>query len=285
MMGSDEGLRIAYWRYSMERGRRFMDLMMDYPVRESGERLASIEDAARHGGVEMAFSATPIVENIPRVFEVREGLIEPLIAAAREMNERGWVLKIEDGFRTVEAQRKLAHKPSVFDVILRKTAWETGSDEPDLELVMRRVSTLIANSPKVAGHMSGCAVDISVLNARTGAELDRGGPYLEMSEITPMASPFVSPEAAQLRALITAIMERHGFAAYPFEFWHYSQGDVFAQHLRCTGEPGWYAAVHRDPSARTVEPLDDLAVLLNEAADLREEISKARARMQRNYGC
>lgn len=277
---TDEALRIAYWRDSMDQGRRFMDRLMEYPVRDCGEPLASIEVAMRNAGVEMEFSTTPLIGDIPRIFEVREGLIEPLMAVSREMNGRGWVLKIEDGFRTKDVQRTVAHQPRIFDVILKQVSWEVGGGEPEVELVLRRFSTLCANAPKVAGHMSGCAIDLSVLDRDTRAEVDRGGPYLEMSELTPMASPFATPDALRNRALITVLMEKHGFMAYPFEFWHYSQGDVFAESLRCTGKAGRYAAVNRDPLTGTIEPIADLMVPLNAPDDIREEIGKAHARMR-----
>ena len=257
-----------------------MDRLMEYPVRDCGEPLASIEVAMRNAGVEMEFSTTPLIGDIPRIFEVREGLIEPLMAVSREMNGRGWVLKIEDGFRTKDVQRTVAHQPRIFDVILKQVSWEVGGGEPEVELVLRRFSTLCANAPKVAGHMSGCAIDLSVLDRDTRAEVDRGGPYLEMSELTPMASPFATPDALRNRALITVLMEKHGFMAYPFEFWHYSQGDVFAESLRCTGKAGRYAAVNRDPLTGTIEPIADLMVPLNAPDDIREEIGKAHARMR-----
>jgi zinc D-Ala-D-Ala dipeptidase len=262
----------------MEQGRRFMERMMEYPVLESREPLASIEDAARSAGVEMEFATSPIVDDIPRIFDIREGLIEPLMAVTREMNDRGWVLKIEDSFRTAEMQRKLARKASIFDLILGKVIWETGDLRPDPALVMRRASTLVAQYPKVAGHMAGCAIDISVFNRDTRAEIDRGAPYLEMSELTPMASPFVSPQALANRALITVLMEKHGFMAYPSEFWHYSQGDVFAEHLASTGAPGRYAAVTRNPRDRSIEPVADLTAPLHAPDDIRREIDAANAR-------
>jgi D-alanyl-D-alanine dipeptidase len=264
----------------MEQGRRFMERMMEYPVDECGEPLASIEDAARSAGVEMLFSTTPIVDDLPRIFEVRVGLIEPLMAVAREMNDRGLVLKIEDSFRTAAMQRKLARKASIFDHILQKVAWETGQTEPDVNLVTRRASTLVAQFPKVAGHMSGCAIDISVFDRDTRAELDRGKPYLEMSELTPMFSPFVSPDAIWNRAMITMLMEKHGFMAYPSEFWHYSLGDVFAEHLGRTGRPGRYAAVTRDERTGAIVPVDDLSAPLHAPDDIRREIERARTRLR-----
>ena len=276
---TNEVLRIDYWRRTMDQGRRFMDRLLDYPVKECGEPLVSLEEAARGSGVELAFSTTPIIDDTARIYVLRQGLVEPLLAAAREMNRYGWILKIEDAFRTRELQRTVAHQPRIFDVILERVTWEAGG-EPEVELMLRRFSTLCANAPKVAGHMSGCALDISVLDRATGGEIDRGAPYLEMSELTPMMSPFTPPEALHHRALITAIMERHGFIAYPYEFWHYSQGDVFAESLRCTGLPGRYAAVNRDPDTGAIEPIEDLMTALNAAEDIEAEIRKAKDRMR-----
>jgi D-alanyl-D-alanine dipeptidase len=277
---TDEALRIGYWRSAMDQGRRFMDRLLEYPVQECGEPLVSLEEATRGSDVEMAFSATPIIDAIPRIYALRQGLVEPLLATAREMNRYGWILKIEDAFRTRELQRTVAHQPRIFDVILQRVTWEAGGAEPEVELALRRFSTLCANAPKVAGHMAGCAIDISVLDRGTGAEIDRGAPYLEMSELTPMMSPFTPPHALRNRALITAIMERHGFMAYPYEFWHYSMGDVFAEHLRCSGRPGRYAAVNRDPDTGAIEPVPDLMTALNAPEDIRAEMRKANERMR-----
>lgn len=278
MKQREDTLRRAFWRHSMDQASRFMTRMMTCPVDECGEPLASIPDAAREAGVEMEFSETPIVDGLPRIFEVRRGVIEPLLAAAREMNDLGWVLKVEDGFRTGEMQRRLARKQSIFDAILARVIWESGTEEPDPELVFRRVSVLVAAAPKVAGHMAGCAIDISVLDGATRVPLDRGGPYLEMSELTPMFCPFVGREALHRRAEITALMEKHGFVAYPFEFWHYSMGDVFAEHLRYTGRPARYAAVTRHSRTRAVDPVSDLAAPLHAEQDILDEIAAAAAR-------
>ena len=46
-----------------------------------------------------------------------------------------------------------------------------------------------------------------------------------------MGSPFVSDRAAGNRQEITALMARHGFRPYPYEFWHYNQGDVYDAYL------------------------------------------------------
>lgn len=103
--------------------------------------------------------------------------------------------------------------------------------------------------------MSGSAMDVSVLMRDTGEEVDRGRPYLEMSEFTPMTTPFISGHAQQNRREITVLMHRHGFMAYPWEFWHYNDGDAYAEFLNQTGRPARYGPVHMNPADGSVTPI------------------------------
>ncbi|MEI8064464.1 MAG: M15 family metallopeptidase, partial [Verrucomicrobiota bacterium] len=223
--------RVQYYSQQMEAGYRFMQEMMRYPVAECGEPLESLVDAAEAAGVDVAFSTTPIVADINRMFLLRCGLIVDFIAIAREMNERGWVLKVEDGYRTCQMQKMVSRKPVVFDSILQWTMWELGGKIPDVKLLVKRVASMTASCPKVGTHMSGSAIDMSVLHRDDRSELDRGAPYLAMCDLTPMASPFISVAAQQNRAAITGLMAKHGFVAYPWEFWHYNKGDAYAEYL------------------------------------------------------
>lgn len=190
-------------------------------------------------------------------------------------------MRIEDGYRTREMQRGNALREDVFDVVLRKVVWECGGEVPPVDLLSRRLAALIANCPKVGTHMSGSAIDISVLDRDTGVELDRGGPYLELSELTPMDSPFVSPTARKNRAAITALMARHGFVAYPWEFWHYSQGDAYSEHLRHTGMPARYGAVDVHFPKGTVTPIPRPNRLLNTRATLHKRMVAALERHEK----
>ncbi|RYF73986.1 MAG: hypothetical protein EOO39_09405, partial [Cytophagaceae bacterium] len=89
-----------------------------------------------------------------------------------------------------------------------------------MQRAVRKLS-LSATTAKTGTHVSGSAIDISVYSLEDGSEIDRGGPYLEMSELTPMKSPFVLESSLRNRQEITDVMAQHGFVAYPFEFWHY----------------------------------------------------------------
>ena len=231
----------------------------------------------------MLFSTSKIAGELERVFFMRESLVRQVMAAGRAMNERGWILKIEDGFRSLEMQGQLVRKPELFDAILRKCIWENGGTIPPVEMVFRRAIVLIANIPKIGTHMSGSAIDISVFCRDDGSEVWRGYPYLEMSEHTPMRSPFVSADALRNRLEITAMMEAYGFIHFPFEFWHFNQGDALGHLLGGQPAPARYGPVDWDPATNRVTPCADPLRPLNPMDVIEREIAAAtrRAREKR----
>lgn len=276
-MDDSEDTRRAYWTRQFDDAWRFMfESILPYPVQECGERLVSLADAAAAAGVDVLFSAAPHVRQLPRLFYLREGQIAGFLGAAREMNLRGWVLRVEDGYRTRTIQKHLGRTPQVFDAILRSVMWELKGEVPSAEFMFRRCSAMVATVPKFATHMSGSAIDISVVyRDEPGLEVDRGAPYIEMSARTPMASPFVPEQAQRNRREISALMQRHGFVAYPWEFWHYSSGDAYDQFLQRTGRPAVYGPVDGDPVSGAVVPLNNPTEPLNSDHEIRAEIAAA----------
>jgi len=278
-MTNDQQARRQYWTNQMDAAFDFMQQMREYPVEECGEPMASMPVAAAEAGLEVQFSTSKIAFDLDRVFFLRVGLIEGFLAAAKEMNQRGWILKIEDGFRSVLMQQSVSRRPLVFDGILKTTMWELDGAVPTPEFMLKRVSALTATRPKIGTHMSGSAIDISVFRKSDGSEVDRGKPYLEMSELTPMLSPFISAEARQNRQVITEIMERHGFVHYPFEFWHYNSGDCYGEALTGTGKPGRYGAVNWNPADNSVEAIADPQELLQPHEAIQREIDMSLERL------
>jgi len=279
----DEAARRAYWADQMEQGYAMVEQLVAFPVNECGERFASLPETAKAAGVEMLFSDSKIAGDLDRVFFMRESLAHEVVAIGRDMNERGWVLKIEDGFRTLEMQRQLVRKPSVFDNVLKKCVWELGGEIPTPGFVFRRAIVLVANMPKIGTHMSGSAIDISVFR-RDGdhSEVWRGVPYLEMSERTPMRSPYVTREELENRLAITAIMETRGFMHFPFEFWHFNKGDAGGHILTGNPEPCRYGPVTWNPETNEVTAVPDPEALLNPLDVIEREIAAALERAKTN---
>jgi zinc D-Ala-D-Ala dipeptidase len=270
-MGSpqdDETRRRRYWTRLMDEAYGFMLAIQGHPCAECGEPLAPLPDAARAAGVKVLFSPLPHVRGLPRLFYLRQGIVPDLLAAAEEMNRRGWALKIEDAYRTREMQKYNALRPDVFLTVLAKTRWERGGEYPSFDLFRRRLAALIAMSPGVGTHCCGSAVDISVLARDGSAEIDRGAPYLEMSEKTPMGSPFISAQASRNREEITAIMARHGFMTYPYEFWHYNKGDAHDEFLAKNGAPARYGPIDFEPATGAIRPIADPMTPLNSEEEI-----------------
>jgi D-alanyl-D-alanine dipeptidase len=276
--GAGEEQRRRYWREQMDAAYAFMLAIQDYPVAECGEPLAGLPDAATAAGVRVLFSPLPHVRGLPRLFFLRRGLLDDFLAAAEEMNRRGWALWIEDAYRTREMQKYNALRPEIFPAVLAKTRWELGGRMPSLDLMRRRLAALIAMSPQVGTHCCGSAIDVSVRALDGSAEIDRGAPYMEVSEKTPMGSPFVSAEARKNRAEITALMARHGFRTYSFEFWHYNKGDAYDEHIGGRGRPARYGPVDLDPATGAVTAIPDADAPLNSEQEISELIERAMGR-------
>ena len=283
-ISSDDNTRREYWAQQMEQGYALIQQLLSFPVAECGERFASLKEAADSSGVEMLFSTSKIAGDLDRVFFMRESLVEDVMTIGRDMNERGWVIKIEDGFRSLEMQRSLVRKPAVFDAILQKCIWEEGGVIPPVDFVVRRAIVMVANIPKTGTHMSGSAIDISVFERDGGEEVWRGGPYLEMSEHTPMSSPFIAKIHLQNRLEITAMMESHGFMHYPFEFWHYNKGDVGGHILTNNPAPAGFGPVNWNPQTNEVTPVSNPMDLLNPLSVIETEIAAAMERASQGGG-
>ena len=275
----DGNMRRAYWSEQMEAAYRFMSQMLDYPVEEYGEPLAPLRESVAAEALDVEFSHSLIAGRHARLFYLREGLIRDFLAVARQMNEKGWTLRVEDAFRSREMQRDGNLMASVLDIVLQKVIWETHGEVPAPDLLFRRLSALAATRPKVGTHMSGSAIDVSVLWSADRSEVERGGAYIELSELTPMESPFVPDEAARNRTEISAIMRRHGFIAYPYEFWHYSKGDAYAEHLTGSGRPARYGPVDLDLSSGDVTPVLNAGESLHSMEEIKRHIALALDRL------
>ena len=104
---SDEQARRLYWAEKMELAHDFMMRAQQVEITDCGEPMFSLREAADEAGVEVVFSTTPFGGPFDRQFVLRQGLIDSYLGVAREMNERGWILKVEDAYRSPEMQTQL----------------------------------------------------------------------------------------------------------------------------------------------------------------------------------
>lgn len=134
--------------------------------------------------------------------------------AAGELNAQGYRLKIFDAYRPVSAVRHFILW-GIEDTDLRMKPYFY----PELEKQVLFDKGYIA---KQSSHSRGSTVDLTLLDMRTGKELDMGGPFDLFSEISHPDSKKVTGEQYENRMLLQKAMTRNGFLPFDYEWWHFT---------------------------------------------------------------
>jgi len=73
-----------------------------------------------------------------------------------------------------------------------------------------------------SGHSRGSTVDLTLVRLDTGELVDMGGPYDFFGPLSHHGTDLVTEEQTANRNILKETMEKHGFAAYDQEWWHYT---------------------------------------------------------------
>lgn len=145
------------------------------------------------------FTGRPVYTQ-PRAFLQRDAA-RALVRAHRQAKKLGYGFTIFDGYRPWA---------------VTKLFWEiTPPDKHDF----------VANPAKGSRHNRGCAVDMTLHDLRTGAEIQMPSPY---DDFTEKASPNYmggTAEQRRTRDLLRSLMEREGFTVFDNEWWHFDYKD------------------------------------------------------------
>ena len=122
-----------------------------------------------------------------------------LAKVARDLRSAGLALLVYDAYRPVRAT----------DAMME---WTRRAGRQDLVR-----NGYIASRSR---HNLGAAIDLTLVDASTGQALDMGTPFDTFSEDAHTAN--ASETSAMSRQRLVQAMERHGFANYEKEWWHFS---------------------------------------------------------------
>jgi zinc D-Ala-D-Ala dipeptidase len=145
------------------------------------------------------FLGTPVYTQA-RAFLQRPAA-EALAKATQALRSKGYGLVVFDGYRPW---------------YVTKIFWDATPDN---------LKIFVAEPRKGSNHNRGCAVDVSLYDLKTGAEVTMPSGYDEM---TPRAYPDYAggtPEERALRDLLREAMEKQGFQVNPTEWWHFDYQD------------------------------------------------------------
>ena len=134
---------------------------------------------------------------------LRKPAAQKLSLVQKELTEKGLGLKIFDAYRPYSVTVKF---------------WDLVHDE-----------RYVANPAKGSGHNRGVAVDLTIINLKTGEELNMGTGFDNFTDSAHHTFTNLPEEILQNRNLLKTTMEKHGFKLFETEWWHYffSGGDRF----------------------------------------------------------
>ena len=140
-----------------------------------------------------------------------------LKGAANELFVQGYRLKVFDAYRPVSAVRQFILW-GIEDQDIRMKPYFY----PDLEKQELFSRGYIA---KQSSHSRGSAIDLTLLDMRTGKEVDMGSPFDLFSEISHPDCRDITDEQYENRMLLQQAMVRNGFAPLDCEWWHFCLKD------------------------------------------------------------
>ena len=140
-----------------------------------------------------------------------------LKAVAGEVNAQGYRLKVFDAYRPACAVKHFMLW-GIEDLDLRMKPYFY----PDLEKQTLFKEGYIASQ---SSHSRGSAVDMTLLDMRTGKELDMGSPFDLFSPLSHPDSKEVTETQFENRMFLQNAMTRNGFKPIYCEWWHFSLKD------------------------------------------------------------
>lgn len=127
---------------------------------------------------------------------LRKSAAEALLKVQQELNQSGFGLKIFDAYRPYSVTVKF---------------WELVKDE-----------RYVANPKNGSGHNRGAAVDLTMIDSKTGKELNLGTGFDNFSDTAHQGFTKLPDAVLKNRQQLKTVMEKYGFKAYSDEWWHYS---------------------------------------------------------------
>ena len=137
-----------------------------------------------------------------------------LKAVSNEANVYGYRLKVFDAYRPAGAVRQFVLW-GIEDTDIRMKPYFY----PDLDKTSLFEEGYIASK---SGHSRGSTVDLTLLDMKTGKEVDMGSPFDLFSEVSHPDYRGITDEQYENRMFLQKIMVRQGFVPIDCEWWHFT---------------------------------------------------------------
>ena len=136
---------------------------------------------------------------------------------SNEMFVRGYRLKVFDAYRPVMAVKHFI-------------LW--GIEDEDIRMklyfypeIEKQDTFRLGYIAKQSSHSRGSAIDLTLLDMKTGKELDMGSPFDRFSEVSHPDYRGITDQQYENRMILQHTMVRNGFVPYECEWWHFMLKD------------------------------------------------------------
>ena len=140
-----------------------------------------------------------------------------LKAVSNELFVRGYRLKVFDAYRPVMAVKHFILWGIEDEDIRMKPYFY-----PDIE---KQDTFRLGYIAKQSSHNRGSAIDLTLLDMRSGKELDMGSPFDRFGEVSHPDYRGITDEQYENRMILQQAMVRNGFVPYECEWWHFMLKD------------------------------------------------------------
>ncbi|MBD81531.1 MAG: D-alanyl-D-alanine dipeptidase [Crocinitomicaceae bacterium] len=82
-------------------------------------------------------------------------------------------------------------------------------------------TTYVASPYSGSRHNRGAAIDLTLFDLNSGKDLNMGTEYDDFTELAHPANMNLDSMVLKNRELLISTMNKHGFAVYPSEWWHF----------------------------------------------------------------
>lgn len=197
----------------------------------------------------LLLSLTTQSQNLPKGFSYVKDIVPTILQELRYYGNDNFLGVSVDGYENdvlitstktaialKKAQEKLEKKElslKVFDAYRPQTAvnhfirWarvanDTLTKQKYYPKLKKRNLFRLGYIATKSGHSRGSSVDLTIVNTKTGKELDMGSPYDFFGIASHVSYNKLSKEQKENRLLLRKIMLESGFRPYSKEWWHFT---------------------------------------------------------------
>lgn len=199
----------------LQKSKNFDNKLLKIKLRESKESFLYLPELIKQSKVNIKVKES-------KNFYLRKSVAVKLIKASEYFNNKGFILCVESSYRSINEQKERFLKR--YKEIKKSFPKKTKEDH------LKLANIYTAGIPIFASHIAGASVDVLLQDKKRkllffGAHYPKG----DIESVTNY--PHLSKIAKINRKILKNGMEKFGFVNYPFEYWHYSSGDVCAAFI------------------------------------------------------